>query len=82
MQNNVLICFNLTSIFFQPGTNTIAVMSGSECYDSLKTCFKDCWDEINEIIHEGEVEINLGYSIPVEVFLGGDYKVKYFIILN
>ncbi len=74
----------MTSISFQPGTNTIAVMSGSECYDSLKTCFKDCWDEINQIVHQGEVEVDSEYSIPVEIFLGGDYKVKYiyFIILN
>ena len=68
-KDNVLSC--------QPGTNTIAVVSGSECYDSLKVNFKDCWDEINTIIHEGQVEINPEQSLPVEIFLGGDYKVKY-----
>ena len=52
-------------------------MSGSECYESLKVGFKDCWDEINEVIHEGQIEINPGHSVPVEIFLGGDYKVKY-----
>jgi hypothetical protein len=55
-------------------------MSGSECYDSLKTNFKDCWDDINKIIREGHVEINTGHNVPVEIFLGGDYEVKYYII--
>ncbi|XP_068757380.1 uncharacterized protein [Montipora capricornis] len=56
------------------GTNTIAVMSGSECYDSLKTGFKECWDEINQVIDDGQLEISPGHNIPIEVFLGGDYK--------
>ncbi|XP_028408194.1 uncharacterized protein LOC114530773 [Dendronephthya gigantea] len=50
------------------------VMSGTECYESLKVSFKDCWNEINKVIHDGQVEINPGHAIPVEVFLGGDYK--------
>lgn len=58
------------------GTNTIAVMSGSECYESLKTGFKNCWDEINQIIDDGHIEISPGHTIPVEIFLGGDYKVS------
>ena len=57
-------------------------MSGSECYESLKVGFKDCWDEINKVIHEGEVEINPGHTVPVEIFLGGDYKVKYTNYIN
>jgi len=51
------------------------VMSGSECFDSLKTGFKDCWDEINQVIDNGHLEISPGHNIPVEIFLGGDYKV-------
>lgn len=51
-------------------------MSGSECYSSLKTNFKDCWDEINQIIADGYVEISPGKTVPVEIFLGGDYKVR------
>ena len=49
-------------------------MSGSECYKSLKVGFKDCWDEINKVIHEGEVEINPAHTVPVEIFLAGDYR--------
>lgn len=60
------------------GTNTIAVMSGSECYSSLQTNFKDCWEEINSVISEGQVEIHPGHIFSVEMFLGGDYKVRLF----
>lgn len=56
------------------GTNTIAVMSGSESYDSMKANFKDCWDEINQIVADGQIEINPGQTVPVEIFLGGDYN--------
>ena len=51
-------------------------MSGSECYSSLKNNFKDCWAEINQIIADGYVEISPGNTVPVEIFLGGDYKVR------
>jgi hypothetical protein len=51
-------------------------MSGTECYESLKVSFKDCWDEINKVIHDGQVGISPGHTVPVEIFLGGDYKVK------
>ena len=36
---------------------------------------KDCWDETNEVISDGAVEISPEQSVPVEIFLGGDYKV-------
>ena len=51
-------------------------MSGSECYDSLKTGFKECWDDINQVIDDGQLEISPGHNIPIKVFLGGDYKVR------
>ncbi len=51
-------------------------MSGTECYESLEVSFKDYWDEINKVIHDGQVEISPGHTVPVEIFLGGDYKVK------
>ena len=50
-------------------------MSGTECYHSLKNDLRDSWAEINEVIADGAIEINPGQNIPVEMFLGGDYKV-------
>ena len=35
------------------------------------------WDEINKMIAHGKVSINNGQEIPVEICLGGDYKVRY-----
>ena len=50
-------------------------MSGSESYESLKISFADAWNEISEVIADGEVEIKSGQKVPVKVFLGGDYEV-------
>lgn len=50
-------------------------MSGSESYESLKISFADAWNEISEVIADGEVEIKSGQKVPVKVFLAGDYKV-------
>lgn len=50
-------------------------MSGTECYHFLKNNLRDSWAEINEVIADGAIEINPGQNIPVELFLGGDYKV-------
>lgn len=58
-----------------PATNTIGVMSGAECYHSLKINFQDICKEINEVISEGQVELSPGENVPVDIFLGGDYKV-------
>ena len=69
---------NNQRLYYIKGTNTIAVMSEAECYESLKCNFKDCWEEINQVIEDGQVEIDQGQTavpIPIEIFLGGDYKV-------
>ena len=50
-------------------------MSGSESDESLKISFADAWNEISEVIADGEVEIKSGQKVPVKVFLAGDYKV-------
>lgn len=50
-------------------------MSGSESDESLKSSFADAWNEISEVIADGEVEIKSGQKVPVKVFLVGDYKV-------
>ena len=50
-------------------------MSGSESDESLKSSFADAWNEISEVIADGEVEIKSGQKVPVKVFLGGDYEV-------
>ena len=50
-------------------------MSGSDSFESIKISFADAWNEISEVIADGEVEIKSGQKVPVEVCWGGDYKV-------
>ena len=54
----------------------MAVLAGSESYDSIKIGFADAIRDINDIIKEGHAEIRPGQKIPVEIFLGGDYKFR------
>lgn len=61
---------------FHAGTITVAVLVGVECYESIKIAFGDVIIEINSVIDEGHVELENGKKIPVEIFLGGDYKVR------
>ncbi|XP_028516288.1 uncharacterized protein LOC114575505 [Exaiptasia diaphana] len=55
------------------GNYTLAVVKGEESYDLLKSSFKDLFHAINNIIKEKKVRVN-DIDIPVEIFLGGDYK--------
>ena len=32
--------------------------------------------QINDVIADGKVEVNQGQVVPVEIYLGGDYKVR------
>lgn len=56
------------------GNHTLAVVKGQESYDLLKSSFKDLFDSINSIIKVKKVNVD-GTDIPIEIFLGGDYKV-------
>ena len=55
------------------GNRTIAIVDGPESYNVIKESFKDCLFEINELIKRGKITID-GVDLPVEIFLGGDYK--------
>ena len=50
-------------------------MCGKECYENISVSFQKTFDEINELIQAGEIEVE-GKTIKLEFFLGGDYKVK------
>ena len=40
----------------------------------LRVCFKEIFDEINQVIDLGKIEVD-GQDIPLEFYLSGDYKV-------
>lgn len=51
-------------------------MRGAENYDTLKCSFSDVFKQINEVIDRGYITVE-GCKTPVEIFLGGDYKVRF-----
>ena len=55
------------------GNRTIAVVSGHEDYDVIKESFGGIFEEINNLIAEGHLEVG-GKHVNTEFFLGGDYK--------
>lgn len=52
----------------------MAVIKGEESYDLLKTSCSELFSEVNKILQDGKIDID-GLQIPVEIYLGGDYKV-------
>lgn len=58
------------------GNHTFAVVRGSENYDTIKSSFRDVLRDINRLIERGFILVE-GHLVPVEIFLGGDYKVSF-----
>ena len=57
------------------GHHTIAIIKGHESYELLeKSCSKIC-KQVNSLIKEKKINVN-NMDIPVEIYLGGDYKVN------
>lgn len=55
------------------GNHTIAVVNGSEKYETLQVSFKTTFSEINSLIDKGTIIVD-GQEVKLEFFLGGDYK--------
>ena len=51
---------------------TFAAIKAPEKYEALKDSLVPCWEEINELVKHGKVDVN--DDVEVEVFLTGDYK--------
>ena len=51
-------------------------MNGPESRETLATSFKEVFDDINEIQEKGFITAGEN-RVDVELFLGGDYKVRY-----
>jgi len=56
------------------GNNAVAVIKGHETYELLQSSCSTIFRQVNHVIDKGKVSIE-GKDIPVDVFLGGDYKV-------
>ncbi len=71
----ILVLVINTYLFYTvTGCHTIAVVKGQESYELLRKSFADVFQAINRIIKDGKLCVN-GHDIPVEFYLGGDYKV-------
>ena len=69
----------LSSVVFILGSHTVGVIEGQESYELLKVSSSELFSAINKIIKEGKITVD-ECKIPVEIFLGGDYKVL--VIIN
>ena len=56
------------------GNHTVGSVAGKEDYDVLKVSCKELFEEINDLVDKGEIEVD-NNKIPLEFFLSGDYKV-------
>lgn len=57
------------------GNHTIAVIKGKESYELLKTSCAKIFQDVNSIVRDGSVNVD-GKNVPIEMHLGGDYKVQ------
>lgn len=55
------------------GNHTIAVVNGSEKYETLQESFETAFSEINSLIKKGTITVD-GEEVKLEFFLGGNYK--------
>ena len=60
-------------IMSSKGNRTIAVVNSREQYEILSSSLRVAIDDINTVIKQGKIDVD-GSNIPVEMFLGGDYK--------
>lgn len=73
----ILLSFSLLQagddVMSAGGNHTIAIVKGSESYNTLNESFGMVFNEINNLINEKQITIN-DSKFNLEFFLGGDYK--------
>ena len=63
------------------GNHTIAIIKGQETYDLLKSSCSAIFDQVNKLVEGKKVDLN-DTEVPVEVYLGGDYKVSRYCVIQ
>ena len=73
----ILLSFSLLQagddVMSSSGNHTIAIVKGSESYNTLREAFGAVFSEINDTIKQGHIVVN-DSQYNFEFFLGGDYK--------
>ncbi|CAB3995786.1 Hypothetical predicted protein [Paramuricea clavata] len=75
---NFIISFSILNaedtVMSSKGNHTVAVIKGHEDYDLLKRSCSKIFDDINKLGRAGQIKIK-DKNVPIEIFVGGDYKV-------
>ena len=50
------------------------MIKGKECYETLQSSCSKIFSDVNKIVETGVLELN-DELIPIDMYLGGDYKV-------
>jgi hypothetical protein len=45
------------------------------CYETLQISCKRIFDDLNKIVDDGMLKLDGENEIPIDMYLGGDYKV-------
>ena len=61
------------NVMSSSGNRTLAIVNGPEKYNTLASSFATVINDINSVVKNGKINVD-GKDIPVEMFLGGDYK--------
>ena len=75
LKSKVSVVYKKECIFETSGNHVIAVTRGSEDYDSLQLALKSVSASVHQLQTDKEISIE-GKPVPIEVYLGGDYKVS------
>ncbi len=62
-------------VIFIIGNHSVAIIKGQECYELLERSCSKIFKQVNSLVENKTVTVN-GAKIPVELYLGGDYKVN------
>lgn len=65
----------VTNVFFiYSGNHTVAIIKGHESYELLQKSCSKVLSQVNKLVESKKITMD-GKDIPVEVYVGGDYKV-------
>lgn len=60
--------------FIYSGNHTVAIIKGHKSYELLQKSCSKVLSQVNKLVESKKITMD-GKDIPVEVYVGGDYKV-------
>lgn len=65
----------MLNLKFLTGNHTIAIVKGKEDHECLKESLANVINDVNSLVKDRKITVD-GKTVPLEFYLGGDYKVK------